>query len=177
MACQVRSNVRTKCHGWGAVWPGKDQVRTPIGVAGTSRSSLIIMYMVQVACNCISLFFILAQCTITVTAQFSLQFQANSTAKESSEFLTGDFFGDFWPDFGGLTSCPDKLCGSPKACRKIRTNLGNLVTSVQTKVSSHWTDLHRGNPGSSSKGDLGSIYNTWGGRGQPRLTKLFGGKI
>ena len=82
--------------GWGAVWLGKDQVRTPIGVAGTSRSSLIIMYMVQVACNCISLFYILAQCTITVTAQFSLQFQANSTAKESSEFSTGDFFGDFW---------------------------------------------------------------------------------
>ena len=115
--------------GWGAVLPGKDQVRTPIGVAGTSRSSLIIMYMVQVVCNCISLFFILAQCTITITAQFSLQFQANSTAKESSKFQQVIFlgiFGDFWPDFGGLTSCPDKLRESPKACRKIQTNLGKF---------------------------------------------------
>ena len=34
------------------------------------------------------------------------------------------FFGDFWPNFGGLSSCPDKFRESPKACRKIRTNLG-----------------------------------------------------
>ena len=51
----------------------------------------------------------------------------NSTAKESSEFPTGDFLGgDFWPDFGGLTSCLDKLCKSPKACQKIQTNLGKF---------------------------------------------------
>ena len=33
-------------------------------------------------------------------------------------------FGDFWPIFGGLSSCPDKLRENLKACRKIRTNFG-----------------------------------------------------
>ena len=50
-----------------------------------------------------------------------------STVPEPSEFLTDNFlviFGDFWPDFGGLSSCPDKFHESPKACQKIWTNLG-----------------------------------------------------
>ena len=50
-----------------------------------------------------------------------------STAPEPSKFLTDGFltiFGDFWLNFGGLSSCPDKFHESPKACRKIRTNLG-----------------------------------------------------
>ena len=94
------------------------------------------MHMVRVACNCI--FWRNAQLLLILNFDYK---DFNSTAKESSKFPTRDFFGgflgDFWPDFGGLIRCPDKLRESPKACRKIRT-----------KVSRRWTDLHRGNPGS-----------------------------
>ena len=87
------------------------------------------MHMVRVACTCICLFYILVQCKITVTARFSLQFQAKTLTRQlrnQANFQQAIFLGDFWPDFGGLTSCPDKLRESPKACRKIRTNLGKF---------------------------------------------------
>ena len=115
---------RQSAMGWGAVWPGTDQVRTPIGVAGTSRSSLIIMYMVRVACNCISSF-----CILPLLLNFHYNFRQTRQLRNQVNFQQVIFlgiFGDFWPDFGGLTSCPDKLRESPKACRKIRTNLGKF---------------------------------------------------
>ena len=137
---RVDQMSRQSAKGWGgAVWPGEVQVHTPIGVAGTSRSYLIIMYAHGSSRMHLYLFILYfgamhnyCCCLIFITISGE---DFNLTAKELSEFSTGNFFlggegggifGDFWPDFGGLTSCPDKFCESPKACRKILTNLGKF---------------------------------------------------
>ena len=107
MACEGKSNVQTKCQGLGeAVWPGEVQVHTPISVAGTSRSYLIIMYAHGSSRMHLYLFILYfgamhnyCCCLIFITISGE---DFNLTAKESSEFSTGNFFwggegeGDFW---------------------------------------------------------------------------------
>ena len=112
--------------GWGAVWPGKDQVRTPIGVAGTSRSSCT-WFESRATVFLYFLFWRNAQ--LPLLFNFHYNFRQTQQLRNQANFQQVIFlgiFGDFWPDFGGLTSCPDKLRESPKVCRKIRTNLGKF---------------------------------------------------